>query len=325
MAKSSNQKLKSLYLLRFLMDNTDEEHYVTMPEIISYLDSNGINAERKSIYADIESLQLMGYDINYEKGRGYHVCSRDFELAELKLLVDAVQSSRFITEKKSEALIKKIEKLTSTYEGRKLQRQVYVVNRVKAGNEAVLYNIDHIHEAIASGVKLKFIYTGWNLKKELVPKNGGEPYVTEPKCLIWEDDNYYLVAYDCSAGKDKHFRVDKMISAEVTDEKAEHDSDTKFDVAVYVREHFGMFSGEQRVVTVIFPNSLIGVVIDRFGKDVTIIKRDDEHFAARLDVQVSGQFFGWLAGLGSRVSIEGPDDIKQEYRDYISEILKSLR
>lgn len=306
------------------MDNTDEEHYVTMPEIIAHLDSNGINAERKSIYADIESLQLMGYDIIYDKGKGYHVGSREFELAELKLLVDAVQSSRFITEKKSEALIRKIEKLTSTHEGRKLQRQVYVANRVKAENESVLYSIDHIHEAIAAGKKLKFIYTEWNLNKELVPRNGGKPYITEPKSLIWEGDNYYLVAYDCNAGIDKHFRVDKMLSVEVSDEKAEHDTDKKFDIAVYVREHFGMFSGEPRTVTVSFPNSLVGVVLDRFGRDVRIIKRDEEHFAARLDVHVSGQFFGWLAGLGSRVHIEAPEDIREEYKDYISEILGAL-
>lgn len=295
-----------------------------MPEIISYLDGKGINAERKSIYADIESLQLMGCDILYDKGKGYHVCSRDFELAELKLLVDAVQSSRFITEKKSQALIKKIEKLTSTYEGRKLQRQVYVANRVKAENEAVLYSIDHIHEAIAAGRKLKFVYTEWNLKKELVPKNGGRIYVTEPKSLIWEGDNYYLVAYDCNAGIDKHFRVDKMLSVEIADEKAEHDTDKKFDIALYVREHFGMFSGEKRVVTVVFPNSLVGVVIDRFGKDVSIIKRDENHFAARLEVDVSGQFLGWIVGLGRGVHIEGPDDIREEYRNYISDILKTM-
>ena len=323
MAKSSNQKLKILYILNYLMENTDEDHFVTMPDIITYLGSKDITAERKSVYDDIELLNRNGFDIIFVRGRGYHIGSRRFELAELKLLVDAVQSSKFITEKKSDSLIKKIEKLTSRYEGSRLQRQVYVSNRAKSDNETVLYSIDSIHEAIASGMKLTFVYNEWNIDKKLVPKNNGKPYVAEPKSLIWENGYYYLVAIDCNAGKIKHFRVDKMTSSNVTEEAAEH-ADEKFDVAQYVKEHFGMFSGEKKTVTVRFPDKLIGVVVDRFGRDVTVIRRDENSFAARFEVEISGQFFGWIVGLGVGVKIESPDDVAEEYKNYLTEITRSL-
>ena len=327
MAKTSDQKLKILYIISLLAENTDEEHPMPMADIIKYLEGQGISAERKSIYNDIAMLQQSGYDIINRKSRpaGYYMASRDFELAELKLLVDAVQSSKFITEKKSNALISKIEKLTNKYEARKLQRQVYVTNRVKTSNESILYNIDYINEAITDGVKIEFKYGEWNLQKELVPRKNGKVYRENPIMMMWDDEYYYLVAYDDEDDKIKHFRVDKMMSIVVTDSKIVRNRITSgFDAAVYAREHFGMFAGREEVVSVRFSNNLIGVVIDRFGRDVTIIKEDDNFFKARLKVQVSDQFFGWISGFHGQAVIVSPETVRNDYIKFIEDIGNAL-
>lgn len=200
MAKSANQKLK------LLSENTDEEHPASTADIIAYLEANDIHSERKSIYDDIEKLRDFGYDIlqvHSRRGGGYYMGGRDFELAELKLLVDAVQSSRFITSRKSRSLIKKLELLAGKHDAGKLQRQVYVAGRVKTENESIYYSIDNIHRAIQENRQIAFQYLDWNLKKELVPRPNGEKKVS-PWALIWQDENYYLAAYDSASGVMKH-------------------------------------------------------------------------------------------------------------------------
>lgn len=327
MSKASDQKLKILYLLGFFAENTDENHPATMVQIIEYLSSKGINAERRSIYSDIEALQMMDYDIIYRKEQpaGYFMGARNFELAELKLLVDAVQSCKFITEKKSDSLISKIEKLTSRYEGRKLQRQVYVANRVKSANNSVLYIIDDIHEAINGQKRIQFQYCEWTMSKELVPRKDGKYYTAEPLMLVWDDENYYLVAYDPDDKIIKHFRVDKMASVKMTAGRREFNPlNGQFDPGEYSKEHFGMFNGESRVVSVRFPNSLIGVVLDRFGRDVTIIKGDNDTFSARLKVRISDRFFSWIAGFRGKAVIESPKEAVCEYKAFIEDIRNSF-
>lgn len=330
MPKSPDQKLKILYLIKLFSEETDEQHTVTMSGIIDYLASKGISAERKSIYSDLDALDVMGYEIinRREAPSGYYLASRDFELAELKLLVDAVQSSKFITEKKSMLLIKKIEKLTSRHEGRKLQVQVYVANRVKTDNESILYNIDYIHEAIAANRKIEFQYGEWTVERRLAPRNGGAVYTVDPIMLMWDDENYYLVAYDKKSDIIKHFRVDKMLSVNVSaDKRSMNVIMSNFDPAAYAREHFGMFSGDEKTVSVRFPNKLIGVVIDRFGKNVSIIPaggKDGDFFTARLKVKVSDQFFAWIAGLRGRAVIEGPDEVREDYVRFIEDIRSTL-
>ncbi len=213
MPKAANQKLKLLYLLKILNEKTDENHCLSTQELIEELALYDIKAERKSIYDDIECLNVFGYDVEYikaQKGGGYYLAERDFELPELKLLVDAVQSSRFITQKKSWELISKIEKLAGPYEGKRLQRQVYVVGRVKAENESIYYNIDQIHKAIQDNAPITFTYLKWNSKKELEPRRDGKRYEVSPWALTWKDENYYLIAYDDRQESIKHFRVDKM-------------------------------------------------------------------------------------------------------------------
>lgn len=324
MAKSRNQKAKLLYLLKFLMDRTDESHRVSMEDILSYLDSNDISAERKSIYADIEALKDFGYDIVFQKGKegGYALVSREFELPELKLLTDAIQASRFVTSKKSQELIAKLEKLTSRNEAVKLKRQLYVANRSKAVNESIYYNVDHIHEAIATNVKIKFQYFEWNVDKTMQLKREGDFYQVSPWRLLWDDENYYLIAFDDRDQMIKHFRIDKMLKVSLTkvvrEGKASFDN---FDLGRYSRKTFGMFAGESQIVTLSCKNYLAGVMIDRFGQEVAMRPKDEEHFFLRTEVAVSPQFFGWLAGFGTSVTIEKPAAVLEEYQNWLKGIL----
>lgn len=326
MPRSANQKLKLLYLMRYLLDNTDEEHPVSTNQIIHYLDQFGISAERKSIYDDIETLRTFGLDIErVESGRnsGYYIASRKFELPELKLLVDSIQSSKFITHKKTAQLIKKIETLASIHEAQLLQRQVYVANRVKTMNESIYYNVDEIHTGISQNRKIQFKYFEYTVTKERRLRKDGAFYVMSPYALTWDDENYYLVAYDSEAGIIKHFRVDKMSDIFVMDEPRDgREAYEQLDMAVYSRKVFGMFSGEEQSVQLRFANYLVGAVLDRLGRDVMIIPDGEEHFTVRTNVVVSPQFFAWICGFGDGVQILSPDDVVAEMREHVSKIAK---
>lgn len=321
MAKSQFQKAKLIYILDMLRENTDEEHAMSTKDIISKLESYGIHADRKTIYADIEELVNMGYDIlkrDSRNGGGYYLASREFELAELKLLVDAVQATRFITPKKSRELIHKIEKLTSKHEAVQLQRQVYVAGRSKAENEGIYYNVDAIHKAIQNDVQLEFNYLAWTPDKKLVSRRKNQVYKVSPWALLWQEENYYLAAFDEEAGMIKHYRVDKMGNVNIlTDKRVGKDVYEQIDVAGYTNRTFGMFGGETKQVTLCMKNELAGVMIDRFGKGIPIRKRDDATFTVRLTVSMSQQFFGWLAGLGSDAWIVAPDEAAEGYKNYL--------
>ena len=325
MAKSSGQKLKLLYLIKMLEENTDENHPMSTPDIIRYLEGKGIHAERKSIYNDMECLTEFGYDVVQVQSRlggGYYLGSREFELPELKLLVDAVQSSRFITSKKSRELIRKLEKIAGKNDAGKLQRQVYVAGRVKTENESIYYNIDAIHRAIQENKQIRFVYLDWNLKKQLVPRENGDKCVS-PWALIWRDENYYLAAYDKEDKVIKHYRVDKMGQVEVTDLPREGVRQfSQIDVTSYTNQTFGMFAGEESVVTMEFPLRLIGVVLDRFGRDVDVRPMSDTVFRVRARVAVSGQFFGWLSGIGPKARIIAPESVQAGYVKWLSDILE---
>jgi len=328
MAKSTGQKLKLLYILKILSENTDEEHPISMKQLLEELEAVGVQVERKTVYTDIEDLKFFGYDILRNSSKtegGYYLASREFELPELKLLVDAVQASKFITVKKSQELIGKLEKLTGKHEANRLQRQVYVVNRVKTSNESIYYNVDNIHRGIQDNVQITFQYLDWTLDKKLMPRKNGMQYQVSPWALIWQDENYYLVGFDAAEKKIKHYRVDKMGTIELTSKK--RDGETafeQFDIAKYTNKMFGMFGGEECMLTIQFTNRLIGVVLDRFGKEVDIRKRDENHFSVRVKVAVSGQFFGWLTGLGKEAVILAPVEVAEEYKKYLQQILFNL-
>lgn len=327
MAKSSGQKLKLLYLVKYLTENTDENHPASTADMIAYLEANDIHSQRKSIYDDIEKLCDFGYDIvqvHSRQGGGCYLGSREFELAELKLLVDAVQSSRFITVKKSRSLIRKLEQMAGKYDAGKLQRQVYVAGRIKTENESVYYNIDDIHRAIQTDRQITFQYLDWNLDKELVPRANGEKRVS-PWALIWQDEYYYLAAYDSADRVMKHYRVDKMGRTAVQKEAREGMAQfAKVDLAAYTNQVFGMYGGEEETVTLQFPDRLIGVVLDRFGRDADIRRMPEGVFRVRARVTVSGQFFGWVAGIGKEAAIVQPAAVRERYRRWLQEIVESV-
>ena len=328
MAKSANQKLKPIYLMKILNEKTDENHCLSAQELITELSAYGISAERKSIYDDIECLTQLGFDIVNNKSRtngGYYLASRDFELPELKLLVDAVQSSRFITQKKSRELISKIEKLAGPYDGKQLQRQVFVAGRVKTENESIYYNVDRIHHAIQENAPITFTYLEWNLKKELHPRRDGKAFRVSPWALTWQDENYYLIAYDDEEEKIKHFRVDKMnrITELENQQRKGIEAFREFDIAEYTNRTFGMFGGEPETVTLKLPATMVGIILDRFGRETDIRTLDDEFISVRVKAAVSGQFFGWVTGLGERVSILAPEHVKEDYLKFMNHIIQN--
>ena len=323
MAKSSNQKEKILYLAELFREETDEGHPLSRKQLEDKLEARGIHAERKALYSDIETLKNFGMDILYRKGNpeGYYLASREFELPELKLLVDAVQSSRFITQKKSDALIRKIEKLSSRHEARALQRQVVVADRIKAMNESIYYNVDRIHQAIGENRQILFQYFEWTVSKEIRLKKGGGKYRVSPWALTWDNENYYLIGYDMDARIIKHFRVDRMLHIEITEQARAGEKDFgKFDLAGYTKRTFGMFGGEKETVRIRFHNKYVGAVIDRFGRDTAMRPDGEEHFIARAEVAVSEQFFGWVTGLGREAEILSPEPVVEAYRNLLRDL-----
>lgn len=326
MPKGTNQKFKLYRLAQIMLEYTDEEHYITMPEIIDALGTYRVTADRKSIYADLRDLEILGIDVEGEPVGNryhYHVVDRPFELPELKLLVDAIQSSRFITEKKSNALIRKLEKFVSRYDAQKLQRQVYVSGRIKTMNESIYYTVDAIHNAISMNKKIRFQYYQWNVQKEMELRHNGAWYCISPWGLSWEGENYYLVGFDQEAGKIKHYRVDKMLHIRIMEEAREgKEHFQRLDMADYTRKSFGMFGGKEQNVRLLVDNELAGVMIDRFGKDVMMIPSGENHFTVNVDVRVSRQFLGWVFSLGEQVEILSPEEVRTAMKE---EIQKHMR
>ena len=326
MPKGTNQKFKLYRLAQIMLEKTDEEHYITMPEIMESLAEYNITADRKSIYTDLRDLSVLGIEVEGEpigNRYHYHVVSRTFELPELKLLVDAIQSSKFITEKKSNTLIKKLEKMVSEYEAQKLQRQVYVSGRIKTMNESIYYTVDAIHNAISENKKIKFQYYQWNVKKEMELRHNGAWYHISPWGLSWDDENYYLVGYDSDAKKIKHYRVDKMLHIRLSSESREgKEFFKKLDMADYAKKSFGMFGGKEQTVKLLVKNNLAGVIIDRFGKNAILFPTDDEYFTVNVEVHVSRQFLGWVFSLGNGIKIVGPDDVVEEMRMEVTRLIQ---
>ncbi len=309
MPKNSGQKLRPLYVLRLLWEKTDENHSLSCADILTALKAEGIEAERKTVYDDIAQLEHFGFDIAQTRGKdgGYRLISRDFELSELVLLADAVQSSRFITEKKSDALIKKLASLASVYEAKQLARQVHVAGRIKNMDETIFYNVDAVHTAINEDRQIRFTYVDWNENKEVVARHGGAVYRVSPWAMCWDDENYYLVAYDSAAEKIKHYRVDKMHRITLCDELREgQDAAGSFDIGAYSGRLFSMFGGEECFVTLVCENSRAGIVIDRFGKDIPFRKVDGEHFELTVKVALSSHFYTWLMNFGKGIVIKSP-------------------
>ena len=321
MPRSSNQKLKPLYLAQILLERTDEKNVLTAQGLVDALSAYDIPANRKSIYDDIDALRRYGLDVTLRHGRdgGYFIASRDFELPELKLLVDAVQSSRLITGKKSRELIKKLSKLTSTDQAKQLNRQVYMNGRAKTLNEKVYYSIDAIHSAINDKKKISFKYFNYNINKKPVNRRGDKAYIRTPIAMCWNEDKYYLIAYNPKYDDPfANFRVDRMASVEVLSEDADSYDRKAFNVSNYIKQAFGMFSGEVVSSRLAFDNSLVSVVIDHFGTDTRLTDIGGGRFAIDADVLSSPVFLGWVFQFGVKAEILAPESLRAAMRSLIS-------
>ena len=319
MPRSANQKLKLLYLMQLLLRRSDEAHPLTAQQMIDELARRGIGAERKSIYDDLEALRVFGLDIVQARGKttGYYVGARDFELPELKLLVDSVQSSKFITHKKTLSLIKKIESLASAYDAQLLQRQVYVRNRVKSMNESVYYNVDEIVTAINNRQKIIFLYFDYDHDHNRVYRKDGHHYVVSPFATVFDDGHYYLVIYDKRYNKMTNYRIDRMDKVEIIEEQADlPPKELAFDLASYKKSLFGMFSGDTTAVTIRMHRSLIDAVFDLFGEKTKMISCGDDTVRFTADVQVSPLFFGWCCSFGEKLKVLGPEPIIEQLKAY---------
>ena len=318
----ANQRGKLLLLQRFLEENTDAEHPATMEQILSWLEANAEVSNRKTVYEDLAWLRDQGLDIQsvrMGRGMGYYIGSRAFALSELKLLVDAVQSSKFITESKSISLIGRIEKLGSVHQARQLRHQVWVRGRIKTMNESIFANVDRISAAIESNKQITFRYFTWNVRRERVFRRDGARYEASPWALLLDNENYYLLAWE--GGTMKHFRVDKMLDIRVAEKPREgRDAFDALNMAAYTDSHFGMFSGEIDRVKLCFQNSLAGVAIDQFGPDAMLIPYDEEHFTVTIRTAVNVQFFAWLLGLGDGVRILEPQSAIDAMREHLDSV-----
>ena len=318
MPKSPNQKKKLLVLRDLLLKHSDEEHPITIKGMIDELERHDIKAERKSLYDDMETLRSYGLDVQSRKGTspGWFIGEREFELAELKLLVDAVQSSKFITRKKSDSLIRKLEGLASVHQAKALQRQVYVSGRVKTMNESIYYNVDKLHTAVGERRSIRFRYFDYNSRKEKVFRREGKYYNVTPHGLVWDNENYYLVGADAEKGDVRHYRVDKMHDINLGSKVPA----VEFDMARYAQKHFGMFSGVAADVKLKVREELAGVVLDRFGQDVMLIPGNDGTFTVTVNVVVSPQFWGWVFGLGDGVEVCSPDWAVEQFKEKLEQV-----
>ncbi len=326
MPKEAKQKSKLLYILKALYEQTDEQKCLSCSQIIDYLAENDIIVERKTVISDIACMKDFGLDIGVRKGKdisGYYLRSRDFELPELKIITEAILSSRYISGKKSKELIGKLSSLVGPSEKKELSREVFVEGRVKTENESLYYNVDKLHTAIRDNRQITFVYLIWNRNKELVPKNQNRLYRVSPFALTVKDDNYYLIAYDYYSNQIRHYRVDKMKNIDILSKEPREGFEefNAFDLGFYTTSNFGMFAGENDTVTVSLPEEKIGILLDRFGKEIDIRPLKDNRVSCRIKVSVSNQFFGWFFGLGPEFKIEMPKAVKIQYIEYLQDAL----
>ena len=331
MAKSRFQKLKLLYIKDYFERCSDDSHGIPVPELIEHLSSLGIEAERKSIYDDIELLSEY-YGMNIEKVKiprsmEYRLTEHDFDLHELKLLCDAVMASRFITEKKSDMLIDKLKAQASVHEAQKLSRQVIVSDKIKNMNESIYYNVDAIFEAIAAERSVRFRYFARSFRSPLERcyRRGGEYYEVSPYALTYSEEKYYLIAYDYEQKKLKHFRVDRM--EDIREGERGRDAQKYFssiNLGMYTDRCFGMFGGEETRVTLEFEEFLAGAVYDRFGSDIVAVRTEQDRYRVHVPIVESEQFYGWLAGLGSGARVIAPDSVREGYKKHLCKILESV-
>lgn len=332
----NGRKMKLLMLQKILQEQTDEEHFLTANQLVERLKALDIPAERKGIYDDIKALNVFYKPANKnkadraqriemdEEGRGYYLTNRLFSVSDLKLMIDAIQSSKFLSDAKTLELIEALETLCSKHQAQGFKRQVIVSNRVKNMNIKVHNNVDHLNYAIVEDWKVKFKYFDYNTKQERAFRKKGGWYVISPFALVYCDDNYYLLGYDADKGKIMNYRVDRMayVSAQEGMIREGKDVFAALDLAQYQRYTFSMYSGDVQRVTMRFRNTMMNAVIDKFGKLGYVKEVDKDHFEVTVPVAVSPQFFGWVFGLGNYVTIVGPENVKEKMKKMLDSVRK---
>ena len=318
----ANPRLRILAVLDILLERSDEKHRLNARQLSDILEKEyGFTTDRRTLYAEVETLMEYGIDIHQMKGRhgGYYVVKRDFDFAELKLLVDAVQSSKFISEEDARRLIRKLESLCNRYEAKELSGQVTIINRPRTGGDDSYAQVGLLHEAIYRSKKIRFQYTTWNARKQRVPRHEGQFYTASPLSLVYAEEKYYLVAYDEEAQIVKHFRVDKIISLSVLEEAA---TPLEFDAPSFARKTFSMYGGEDVNVVLRGKESLVGTLIDHFGIDIFLHPEAPGYFKAGVMVSVSPTFFGWIMGLGDGIEILKPCWVREAFKEHVQKVLQ---
>lgn len=325
MPKNKNQRLKLLYLKQILEEYTDADHGITMDRILELLSMRGVKAERKSVYDDIDTLiNDLGMDIQKPSGRDftYRLNSRTFDVAELKLIIDSIQSSKFLSVKSSRHIIKNLSTLCSRHEASQLHRDIILANRVKNSEDLISNNVGNITAAIFAGEQISYKYFDYNIHKKKAYRKNGVLYQASPYALIYTDENYYMLAYTDEHKQVRPYRVDRMEKVKKKDGVAREGKDyfDKIDLAQYQKYTFSMFSDNVMPVTMVFHNRLMNAVIDRFGREVMAMKEDDSHFRITASVAVSPQFYGWVFGLGNLARIIGPEHVRQGMKEMLESV-----
>lgn len=322
----SHIKIKILYVMKILKEETDENHCLTAKQISERLKMYGIEADRRSIYDDIEVLSEYGMDIIKESGnKGWFLGEREFELAELKLLIDAVKTSKFISLKKTDILVKKLKKFTNEHNVKDLDREI-ILNVIKTNNKWIYYSIDSVHKAIAENHKITFQYSEWTENKEIRLRKNGQIYEVSPWGVLWSEEQYYLLAYESCNDEIRHYRIDRMCNVSIVENTVrEGEKDYKDYIFLFTSKMFAMYGGEDEWVELKCSNYMANVIIDRFGTDLLFTKVGNSHFLVRVLITISPQFWGWITSMGGDIEIVGPEKIRNEYINYINGILCCMK
>lgn len=313
-------KLRPIYLINILKERTDEDHYLTTSQLCAILKSEyGIDTHRTTIKSDIEMLQQAGFGIQAVRStqNQYNFIEREFDIAELKLLIDAVQSAKFMTKAKSDQLVTKLTALAGVNKARELKRHLVVDGKCKLENEQILVIVDAINDAINQRRKIKFQKVEYNVKKERVLHHGGEVYTFSPYSLVWDGDLYYVVGYSDKYQSVGSHRVDRIYQRPEILEEAAVPAPLGFDVSKYIHTTFRMYNAPRREVELVCDNSVMDAIIDRFGPEVETYACDQQNFRVIAEVAVGTVFFNWIFGFGGKVWIKAPEDVKQMYHKQV--------
>ena len=317
-------KNRTLQVFKCLWENTDETHTISLEQLKDYLEGCGLSRpDSRTLKNDILQLTELGVDIVKDRRvqNQYFIGTRLFDTAEVKLLIDAVQSSKFISPRKSKALIRKLATFIDPHQKQILRRQLYVDYRAKANNEAVIRIVDHIHTAIAAKRKITFQYFDYTPSKKKVHRHDGDLYVVSPYAMLWNNDLYYMVGYSDAKGIVATYRVDRIDNLTVTEERAVP-KPRGFDISDYFGQTFSMLGGEERQVSLLCENELMGSIIDRFGVNVPTEVVDEEHFKVTTTISLSNTFYGWVFASGGKMRILSPPRAVNQFNELLASFTK---